>query len=302
MNNSTPHTEKRNPMNTRTFPRRTATAITALSIAGLALVGCAASAGSTVDASCEPAHEGLTTYTDGTLTVGVPENLPYTQTKGTDAAGLEIDIVKKIATAECLNIAFVPITYANGIPMISEQKKADMITGGWYVTEARAEQVGFTAPTYYDSMGIISKDGIDTVNDLESVGDVGSVAGFSWEADMSAVLGDRLKTYPGTVETKQDLVSGRIQAALDGYAVATVAYAGTDFTVEPAEADERIGITTSMPIIAFPIAKENTALADAISAHIDEFREDGTLESVLGDYDLPASLLVPTDVAETSIR
>ncbi len=289
-------------MNTRTFPRRMSAAIAALSLAGLALAGCANAAASTVDAGCEPAHEGLTTYTAGTLTVGVPENLPYTQTKGSDAAGLEIDLVKKIAAAECLNVAFVPITYANGIPMISEQKKADLITGGWYVTEARAEQVGFTAPTFYDSMGIISKDGLTTVTELESAGDVGSVAGFSWEGDMSAVLGDHLKTYPGTVETKQDLVSGRIQAALDGYAVATVAYAGTDFTVEPAEADDRIAITTSMPIIAFPIAKENTALSDAISEHIDQFREDGTLEAVLADYDLPASLLVPADVAETSIR
>lgn len=289
-------------MNTRTFPRRMSAAIAALSLAGLALAGCANASASTVDASCEPAHDGLTTYTAGTLTVGVPENLPYTQTKGSDAAGLEIDLVKKIAAAECLNVAFVPITYANGIPMISEQKKADLITGGWYVTEARAEQVGFTAPTFYDSMGIISKDGLTTVTELESAGDVGSVAGFSWEGDMSAVLGDHLKTYPGTVETKQDLLSGRIQAALDGYAVATVAYAGTDYKVEPAEVDERIAITTSMPIIAFPIAKENTALSDAISEHIDQFREDGTLEAVLADYDLPASLLVPADVAETSIR
>ncbi|MCW3492575.1 substrate-binding periplasmic protein [Microbacterium sp. SSM24] len=289
-------------METTALTRRIAATVAAMSLAGIALAGCASSAASTVDASCKPAHDGLTTYTDGTLTVGVPENLPYTQTKGSDAAGLEIDLIKKIAAAECLNLAFVPITYANGIPMISEQKKADLITGGWYVTEARAEQVGFTAPTYYDSMGIISKDGATTVSELESIGDVGSVAGFSWEADMSGVLGDHLKTYPGTVETKQDLVSGRIQAALDGYAVATVAYAGTDFIVEPAEVDERIAITTSMPIIAFPIAKENTALAEAISAHIDEFREDGTLESILADYDLPASLLVPADVAATSIR
>jgi ABC-type amino acid transport substrate-binding protein len=110
--------------------------------------------------------------------VGVPENLPYTQTKGSDASGLEIDVVRKLAEAECLALAFVPITYANGIPMISEQKKTDMITGGWYVTAARAEKVGFTSPTFYDSMGIISKDGIDTVTGLESVGAVGSGAGF----------------------------------------------------------------------------------------------------------------------------
>jgi polar amino acid transport system substrate-binding protein len=290
-------------MNTTIHLRRSLALAVAGSLAALALAGCSgASTAATVAADCEPAHEGLTTYTAGTLTVGVPENLPYTQTEGADAAGLEIDVLKKIAEAECLSLAFVPITYANGIPMISEQKKADLISGGWYVTEARAEQVGFTSPTFYDTMGIISKDGATTVTDLESIGAVGSVAGFSWEADMSAVLGDELKTYPGTVETKQDLVSGRIQAALDGYAVATVAYAGTDFIVEPAEADDRVAITTTMPIIAFPIAKENTELSDAISELIDAYREDGTLEELLADYDLPADLLVPADAAATSIR
>lgn len=290
-------------MNTRSTLHRPLAMLAGIGVAVAALAGCvSASTDSSVADDCTPAHDGLTTYTEGTLTVGVPENLPYTQTKGADAAGLEIDVIKKIAAAECLDVAVVPITYANGIPMISEQKKTDLITGGWYVTEARAEQVGFTAPTFYDSMGIISKEGVTTVEDLEEIGAVGSVAGFSWEADMSAVLGSELKTYPGTVETKQDLVSGRIQAALDGYAVATVAYADTDFIVEPAEVDDRIAITTSKPIIAFPIAKENTDLADAISEHIDGFREDGTLEKILADYDLPASLLIPTDVAATSIR
>jgi polar amino acid transport system substrate-binding protein len=287
---------------TRSIRRSFAIAAAAL-LAAAALAGCSSSsATSTVAADCTPAHDDLTTYTAGTLTVGVPENLPYTQTQGTDAAGFEIDLIKKMAAAECLDVAFVPITYANGIPMISEQKKTDLISGGWYVTEARAEQVGFTAPTFYDSMGIISKDGATTVTQLEEIGAVGSVAGFSWEADMTNVLGSELKTYPGTVETKQDLVSGRIQAALDGYAVATVAYADTDFVVEPVEADDRVAITTSMPIIAFPVAKENLALNEALSELIDGYREDGTLADILAEYDLPEDLLVPAEVAATSIR
>ncbi|WP_448808901.1 substrate-binding periplasmic protein [Agromyces bauzanensis] len=275
-------------------------AATALGLAAIALTGCATSAaGSSVADDCTPAHEGLTTYTDGVLTVGVPENLPYTKTEGTDASGLEIEVIKKIAEAECLDVAFVPITYANGIPMISEQKKTDLITGGWYVTEARAEQVGFTTATFYDAMGIISADGASTIDALESIGDVGSGAGFSWEADVSAILGDHFKTYPGTMEMKQDLVNGRIQAALDGYAVAVAAYADTDFTVEVVEPDERVAITTEQPRIAFPIAKENTALNAAISELIDTYREDGTLAEVLAAYDLPADLLVPAEKSST---
>lgn len=286
------------------FTRRVTTAVAAAGVASLTLAGCSSgsTASSAVAENCTPVDADLTTYTEGTLTVGVPENPPYTQTSGSDASGLEIDIVKKIAAAECLDLAYVPITYANGIPMISEQKKADMITGGWYVTEERAKQVGFTTPTYYDSMAIISKDGIDTVDGLESVGAVGSGAGFSWEADMSAILGSNFSNYPGTVEMKQDLQSGRIKAALDGYAVAKYAYKDTDFKVEVAQPDDRVAITTSAPVAAFPIAKENTKLSDAFSALIDQYREDGTLAGFLADYDLDDSLLIPADVAATSLR
>ncbi|GAA4780962.1 substrate-binding periplasmic protein [Microbacterium gilvum] len=291
-------------MSLPTFLRRSLVVTAAVSAVAL-LASCSSAGGPAATAvadGCEPVHEGLDTYTDGTLTVGVPENLPYTQTSGSDASGLEIDLVKRMADAECFAVSFVPITYANGVPMISEQKRADIITGGWYVTEARAEQVGFTSPTFYDSMGIVSADGATTVDELEEIGAVGSGAGFSWEADMSAVLGSDLKVYPGTIEMKQDLASGRIQAALDGYAVAVAAYADTDLVVEQAAEDDRIAITTEKPTIAFPVAKENTALSDALSELIDGYREDGTLAELLADYDLPADLLIPADVAAGSIR
>jgi len=278
-------------------------AVGASVVLALALAGCSNSgaASSSVPDDCTPAHEGLETFTPGTLTVGVPENLPYSGTEGSDATGADVDLLKRVAEAECLDIAYVPITYANGIAMITEQHKTDIITGGWYVTEARAQQVGFTSPTQYDAMAIVSADGLSTVDELLEAGDVGSGAGFSWEADTSALLGDRYKSYPGTVEMKQDLVNGRIQAALDGYAVAKVAYGDTDFQVEAVEPDSRVGVTENPPIISYPIDPDNQELSDAISDLIDGWREDGTLAEALDAYDL-ADLIVPADVAATSIR
>ncbi|TPW74234.1 transporter substrate-binding domain-containing protein [Schumannella soli] len=277
-------------------------ALVAVGIVAAALAGCSSSPASTVASDCKPADAGLTTFTKGTLTVGVPENMPYTKNEGSDASGIEIDLLKKMAKAECLDIAFVPITYANGIPMITEQKKTDVISGGWYVTADRAKQVGFTSPTMYDTMGIVSASGASTVKELESIGQVGSGAGFSWEKDMSAILGSKFTNYPGTIEMKQDMQSGRIKAALDGYAVAVAAYADTDFKVEPVKSDPRVAITTEKPQIAFPVDPDNTKLSDALSKLIDGYREDGTLTKLLADYDLPAELLVPADVAAKSIR
>ncbi|MDR6689161.1 polar amino acid transport system substrate-binding protein [Microbacterium sp. 1154] len=289
---------------TRITLRRSSRVLALLTASGLALAGCASAAPtSSVASDCAPADEGLTTFTPGTLTVGVPENPPYTQTDGSGgASGIEIDVIEKLAAAECLALSYVPITYANGIPMITEQKKTDIITGGWYVTPTRAEQVGFTTPTMYDTMGVVSKDGIDTVDALESVGTVGTGTGFSWNEELAPLLGSKLQQYPGTVEMKQDLVAGRIQAALDGYAVAVAAYADTDYKVEPIQADPRVSITQTKPLIAFPVSKDNTALSDALSALIDQYRTDGTLADLLKQYDLPSDLLVPADVAATSIR
>lgn len=289
---------------TRITRSRSLSALALAAMAALTLAGCASAApATTVSADCSPADEGLTTFTPGTLTVGVPENPPYTQTDGSGgASGIEIDIIEKLAAAECLAVSYVPITYANGIPMITEQKKTDIITGGWYVTPTRAEQVGFTTPTMYDTMGIVSKTGVDTIDGLESIGTVGTGTGFSWNEELAPLLGDKLQQYPGTVEIKQDLVAGRIQAALDGYAVAVAAYADTDYKVEAVQADPRVSITQSKPLIAFPVSKDNTALSDAFSVLIDEYRTDGTLAELLKTYDLPEDLLVPADAAATSIR
>lgn len=281
----------------------TATALAVAAISSVVLAGCTSpGAESSVDADCVPAHDGLTTFTDGVLTVGVPENPPYTQTDGDTASGIEIDIIEMMAEAECLDIAYVPITYANGIPMISEQRRTDLVTGGWYVTAERAEQVGFTSPTMYDTMGIVSADGLTTVEELESAGAVGTGTGFSWNEELAPVLGDNLREYPGTVEIRQDLLNGRLQVALDGYAVAVAAYSDTDFEITAIEPDDRISVTVEQPTIAFPIDPDNGDLSDALSELIDTYREDGTLIGLLAEYDLSTDLLVPAEVAAESIR
>lgn len=292
-----------NSTHTPVLPHRGRRLLALLGAAALGLTGC--SAGETApaaDADCTPVDEGLTTFTEGVLTVGVPQNPPYTTLNGTEASGFEIDIVEKLAAAECLTVSYVPITYANGIAMINNQRQTDLITGGWYVTPERAAQVGFTTPITYDELAIISTEGIDTVTGLETAGLVGSGTGFSWQDELTQILGDRLRLYPGTTEIKQDLEAGRIQVALDGYAVAVYAYRDTDYTVAAAQQDERVAITIDKPLSAFPIDRENQALSDAFSALIDQYREDGTLAAILTEHELSDALIVPADVAATSLR
>lgn len=257
---------------------------------------------STVSSDCKPVDQNLKTVEKGALTVGVPDNPPYTSNEtGGGAKGLEIDILKKLAAAECLSLKYVQITYANGIPMISEQHRIDMASGGWYVTPERNKQVGFTSPTYYDAMAIISKEGCNTIDQLKGKGSVGSGAGFSWEADTKKILGSEMRNYPGTTEMKQDLQAGRIIASLDGYAVAKYTYK-EPYKVEMVKPDPRIEVTRNKPIGAFPIDKQNPELNDALSRLIDKYRADGTLTKILTSNNLSADLLVPANVAAKSLR
>lgn len=272
-------------------------AITTVSALALTACGDGADAEAVGD-DCTPQHEGLTTFNEGVLSVGVPENMPWTETDGDDARGVEIEILERVAEAQCLELDYIPITYGNGIPTITEQQQADLISGGWYITEERAQQVGFTVPAYYDAMGIVSEQGASSVDELEEIGAVGSGAGFAWEEEMQEILGSEMQNYPGTVEMAQDLDSGRIQAALDGYSVAVYYYQDTEFEVEMAEPDDRVSVTTDMPVAAFPVDPDNEELADAVSEIIDEYREDGTLAEILDEYELSEDLVVPADVAE----
>jgi polar amino acid transport system substrate-binding protein len=94
--------------------------------------------------------------------------------------------------------------------------KADLAVGSWNRTVKRTEVLGISAPIYLDPMGILSKDGIDTIEGM--VGKkVGTVAGYLWVEEMQALFGDNLSVYPDAVALAQDLAAGRIDVAADGY-------------------------------------------------------------------------------------
>lgn len=303
-------------MKTQKTTLRLHSPLAALVLTGSLLVACGAEdiedAASAEDAGstesdesgedCTPIHEGVSTFTEGTLTVGVPENMPYSALDGDDATGKELEIIKLIAEEQCWDLDYVSITYANGIPMITEQQETDLITGGWYVTEERAEQVGFTSPTFFDRVAVVSEDGISTVDELIDAGAVGSMTGAAYQEELSELLGGDLQAYPGPQEIRQDLENGRIQAGMEGFGVATDFYADTDFAIEILESDDRVTTTVEPPLMAFPIDPDNEELSNAVSDFIDTWREDGTLTGILEDYGMEDDLLVPADLAAESIR
>lgn len=261
-------------------------------VGGLALTGCSDS-GSTVASDCKPKHEGISTISDGKITVGVIDIPPFSSYNSGSPEGIDVSIVKNFAAAECLEPVWQQATYADAVQSISNQS-IDIAIGTIDATEKRMQAVDFSASTYLDGMGIVSKTGAKSIADLEKEsGDIGTIDGYLWVDDLKKIFGDRVKTYPSSVELKADFDAGRLATDIDSYGTAVVQFKDvSDVTISLANdtPDARVGALTPAPEAAFPLQKGNTSLKEALDASIKQMRSDGTIAGFLKDAGLSDSL------------
>jgi polar amino acid transport system substrate-binding protein len=250
--------------------------------AGLALTAGVASA-----QECTPKHQ-FTTIGAGTLTVAVTTYVPHSFVDdGGNMKGIDGDIAAEFAKRECLKVKAVAVDPAAAIQYVLSGQ-ADIATGDWYRTAERAKVMSLSAPLYTDQMGIYSKEGFKTVSDLEGK-QVGTVQGYLWVADLKAMLGGSLKLYPNSVNMQQDLSSGRIDVAVDGYSTGVVAEqkgALGDVKVNVAAPDQRVKATKEAAQAAFPYSLNAKEFGVALDAAIAEMHADGTIVTILKSYGL----------------
>ena len=251
-------------------------------IAGLAL-----SVGVAYAQECTPKHQ-FTTVEAGTLTVAVTTYVPHSFVDDSgNMKGIDGDIAAEFAKRECLQVKAVAVDPAAAIQYVLSGQ-ADITTGDWYRTAERARVMSLSAPIYTDQMGIYSKEGFKNVSDLEGK-QVGTVQGYLWVADLKAMLGGSLKLYPNSVNMQQDLASGRIDVAVDGYSTGVVAAqkgALGDVKVNVAAPDERVKATKEAAQAAFPYSLKAKEFGVALDAAIAEMHADGTIVTILKSYGL----------------
>jgi polar amino acid transport system substrate-binding protein len=265
------------------MPKTTTT--TRFLLAGIA--GLALSAGVASAQECTPKHQ-FTTVEAGTLTVAVTTYVPHSFVDDSgNMKGIDGDIAAEFAKRECLKVKAVAVDPAAAIQYVLSGQ-ADITTGDWYRTAERAKVMSLSAPIYTDQMGIYSKEGFKNVSDLEGK-QVGTVQGYLWVADLKAMLGGSLKLYPNSVNMQQDLSSGRIDVAVDGYSTGVVAAqkgALGDVKVNVAAPDERVKATKEAAQAAFPYSLNAKELGVALDAAIAEMHADGTIVTILKSYGL----------------
>jgi polar amino acid transport system substrate-binding protein len=237
--------------------------------------------------TCTPAHK-FETITPGTLTVATYELPPYSiPVSDTEARGVDGDILKRIAAKECLKLKFTHFD-ASAVIQSVISGKTDMAMGDWYRTADRAKVVGLSGPMYLDQMGVVSKDGIDTVSGMQGK-KVGLVAGYLWVTDVQKAFRNSTTTYPNSVAMAQDLASGRIDVGTDSYATlvyhqAKGGYPGMKLAV--IKPDSRVAASAQAAQTSFPFSKNNPALGDALTANIDQLRASGELGRILKEHGL----------------
>lgn len=252
----------------------------------LAACGSSSSSDTAAAADCKPAHQ-LQTVEKGKLSVALTNTPPYSFEKDGQAAGIDSDILKKIAAEECLTLTYQPYTYATAVPAV-QTGRVDVAVGGFYRTQKRAEVVTLSTPVYLDELTVMSSDGASTVDSL--IGKkVGTVEGYLWVDALHKLLGDNFRTYPDSLSLTQDLKAGRIDIGLDGYGAAAQSTKDTKFKIEVLKEDQRVPATEEPSQTSLLINPKNKDLSAAIDDHITTMQKDGTLVKILQNNGLPAS-------------
>lgn len=257
-------------------------------LSGISLLACATAVQAA--GSCTPAHK-FQTIKAGVLSVAMWNFPPYAiPVNETDAKGVDGDILKLIAAKECLTLSYTDLDSAAVIQSVVSGK-ADLAMGDWYRTATRAKALGLSAPMYLDQMGIVSKDGLNTIAAMQGKR-VGAVQGDLWTPDLQKVFGSSLVVYPNPVAMGQDLAAGRIDAGANSYAGSLYSQKQGGFgllkitTVKP---DPRVPATTEPGQTTLPYAKGNQSLGEALSADIEALRQSGEIARILKNNGLDPS-------------
>lgn len=266
-------------------------------LATAAVSGCGSSdepGASAPPADCKPAHPGVPTLSKGELNVLVYVTPPYTVKDGDTYGGVEGSIVAKIAELECLELKAESVSAAAGLASI-EAGRADIVIGGIYYTEERAQTLGLSAPMYRDGMALLSKDGLDGTLDGLRGKTVGVIQGYLWNEDFQKALGaDKVKLYQDSASLLTDVKNGRVDAA-----VLTSAEAGyraaqdSGLTVTAFQATPDIAASTSQNEVVMALPKDKTELIGVVDDDIDTLVGDGTVATALKDNGMDPALAGP---------
>ena len=272
--------------------RRSFLAAAAVSAAALALTACGGSAStassaaaSSVAASSEAASTSaaaaaLPTVEAGKLTMATNATFPpYEMT--TDAGtieGIDVDTAKAIAEKLGLELQIDDMDFDAALLSV-QQGKADIVMAGVTVTDERKAVMDFSDSYATGIQSVIVPEGSDiaSVDDLagKKIGTQRGTTGYIYCSDD---FGDEnVVAYDDGLTAVQALNNGQVDAVV----------------IDNAPAKEYVAANPGLKVLdtsyaeedyAIGMAKDNTALQEALNKALAELKADGTIQSIIDKY------------------
>lgn len=217
--------------------------------------------------------------TDGVLTMGTNAAFPpYEYYEGDNIVGIDAEISQAIAEKLGLTLEIVDMDFTSLVSAV-QSGKIDISAAGMTVTEDRLQNVDFT-DSYSTGVQVVI---VAEDSDIASVDDLaGKLIGVqdatTGHIYCSADFGEEnVIAYNNGAMAVQALKDGKVDCVV--------------IDQEPAKnfvtVNEGLKILDTEYITedyAIAVAKDNTALKDAINAAMAELKEDGTIQSILDKY------------------
>ena len=217
--------------------------------------------------------------TAGTLTMGTNATFPpYEYYDGDTVVGIDAEICQAIADKLGLKLEIQDMDFSSLVAAV-QSGKIDISAAGMTVTEDRLKNVDFT-DSYSTGVQVVivpEDSDIQSVDDMEGklIGVQDATTGHIYCSDD---FGDEnVIPYNNGAMAVQALKDGKVDCVV--------------IDQQPAksfvEANEGLKILDTEYVTedyAIAVAKDNTALKDAINAALKELKDDGTVQSILDKY------------------
>lgn len=265
-------------------------------IAGLGLVGCGgnstsgtSSAGSSAGSAASSSKDGYTLVKDGTLTVGTAaEYEPFEYMEDGQYKGFDLDLIQDIAKKLGLTVEFANVDFDTIVPGVSSGAKYDVGIGAITVTPERKKEVDFTDSYYMDDQAIVTmknnaditgdnyKEKLDSADAKIAVQSGSTAEAFAKENFPNA----ELVPFKNATDCFSALQAGQSVALVTNRSVAAQLVA-TSFDNE-----QVVKLISTGEEYAIAVNKDNSGLKDAINKALKELTDDGTVDSLMGQYNI----------------
>ena len=228
----------------------------------------------------------FTTVTSGKLTMSTNASFPPYEMVADDGSfeGIDVEVAGAIAEKLGLELQVDDMGFDAAL-QAAQTGKSDMVMAGVTITEERQAVMDFSDSYANGVQVVIVKEdsSIQTVDDLANANMIGcqmGTTGYIYCSDTPDNGGygeDHVTPYDDGAAAVQALVNGQVDAVV----------------IDNMPAQEYVAANPGLKILdtefanedyAIGVAKDNTALLDAINGALAELKADGTLKSIVDKY------------------